>query len=139
MLWFLSRTVKKLLTIFNFLFLKIYNCALFKNILSNNFLRFRSSNMFLHQMYLWIFTLLKQKKLWKFSHFFPCSVQGAQCGNRQKFHADWRIFKHCEKSTNMSDGFLSHQWERVNDLMRLSFLEHILGLQTVWVLYGKIL
>jgi hypothetical protein len=50
---------------------------------------------------------------WKFYKIlFLYSVQGAQCGNQRKFHADRRIFKHCKKSAKMSDGFPTSRRER---------------------------
>jgi hypothetical protein len=58
------------------------------------------------------------KKVLNFFFFFLYSVQGAQCGNRRKFHADRRIFKHCKKSAKVSDGFPTRRRERVNWTLR---------------------
>jgi hypothetical protein len=58
-----------------------------------------------------------------FQIFFLYSVQGVRCGNRRKFHADRRIFKHCKKSAKMSDGFPTRRRERVNEIC----LEGLIG------------
>ncbi len=45
---------------------------------------------------------IKTGSLLKFSNFFLYSEQGARCGSLRKFHADWRIFRHCLKSAKIA-------------------------------------
>jgi hypothetical protein len=89
-------------------------------------------NMFLHQNKLETVNL--PKKIENFPTFFLSVVQSVWCSNQRKFHADRRIFKHCERSVKMSNSFLSRWHEKVNNSMRPSLLEHILARK----LYGKI-
>jgi hypothetical protein len=61
------------------------------------------------------FKTFKTKKVLKIFNFFLLySVPDAPCDSRRKFHADRRIFKHCQKSAKMSVTIVTRCRQRVN-------------------------
>ncbi len=78
-----------------------------------------SKNGFLLNNYLRVLKLSKQKNFENFQIFFLYSVQDAPCDSRRKFHADWRIFKHCQKSAKMSVTIVTRWRQRVKLKKRL--------------------